>query len=193
LSLDPIQVAVRFAAALEQLGVDYLVGGSLASSFAGQPRLTLDVDIVVQLTEAKVPDLLKLLGEEWLADPKAVARAVRQNSSTNLFHAASGVKVDLFMLGASPFEQGQMRRRRKVKVGTNPDTFLFTYAPEDILLQKLRWYRMGGGVSDTQWRDVLSIVRGTERPLDREYLREGARAFEVETLLGRVFAEAENP
>jgi hypothetical protein len=49
---NPLQVAARVAGALDDLGVKYSIGGSLASSFSGEPRSTLDVDMVVALDEA---------------------------------------------------------------------------------------------------------------------------------------------
>ncbi|MDE2905300.1 MAG: hypothetical protein OXQ28_04360, partial [Acidobacteriota bacterium] len=66
-----------------------------------------------------------------------------------------------------------------------PDRFLYVYTPEDILLQKLRWYRLGGDVSDRQWRDILGIVLVQEHRLDEEYLRNGAHLLDVTDLLDR--------
>jgi hypothetical protein len=84
-----------------------------------------------------------------------------------------------------------MRRRRLMRVTTNPDRFLYAYTPEDILLQKLRWYRMGNHVSERQWRDVLSILRISGATLDRQYLHEGASTFGVTDLLTRAVAEVD--
>jgi hypothetical protein len=66
---------------------------------------------------------------------------------------------------------------------------LFVHPPEDILLQKLRWYRLGGG-SDRQWRDVLAIIRVQGTRLDRDYLHQYASAVDVSDLLGRALDEA---
>jgi hypothetical protein len=60
----------------------------------------------------------------------------------------------------------------------------------DILLQKLRWYRRGGEVSDRQWRDIAAIVRVQGRRLDREYLRESAGILGVSDLLERALGDA---
>ena len=73
---------------------------------------------------------------------------------------------------------GDSRRRR-----------LFVHPPEDILLQKLRWFRKGGEVSDRQWRDIAAIVRVQGARLDLEYLREGAGVLGVTDLLERALAE----
>ena len=183
--LEPFQVALSVADALERCGVSYVVGGSLASSVSGEPRSTLDVDLVVAMTEADVEPFLATLGGSFHADDRALRRAVRQRSSVNLFHRATSAKVDLFIAGGSPLDRQAMRRRVRLQVASGPDRFLYVYAPEDILLQKLRWYRLGGEVSDRQWRDILGIVLVQEHRLDEEYLRDGARLLDVTDLLDR--------
>ena len=90
----------------------------------------------------------------------------------------------------STLDAEQMRRRERVLVATDPDRYLYTYAPEDILLQKLRWYRLGGGVSDRQWRDVQGILRVQAGRLDDERLRRGAKTLDVLDLLDRALREA---
>ena len=187
---DPIAVALRVAQALEACGVLYLVGGSLASSISGEPRSTLDVDLVVALAESDVERLVAMLGDEFHADPDALRRAVRDKSSANLIHLGTSTKVDLFIAGGSPLDEVQMGRRQRVRVATGPDRYLYVYTPEDILLQKLRWYRMGGEVSDRQWRDVMGILLVQGTAMDEAYLRNGARTFGVGDLLERALGDA---
>ena len=183
--IEPFQVALAVANALEQCGVRYVVGGSLASSVSGEPRSTLDIDLVVAMPEARVEPFLAALGGDFYADEHAVRRAVRQHSSVNVFHQATSTKVDLFVAGGSPLDRQAMQRRVRLRVASGPDRFLYVYTPEDILLQKLRWYRLGGEVSDRQWRDILGIVLVQGDRLDEDYLRGGADLLGVADLLGR--------
>jgi hypothetical protein len=187
---DPFHVAFRVADAFERCGLRYLVGGSLASAVSGEPRSTLDVDVVVAMTEASVEPLLATLGDEFYADAEALRRAIREKSSTNLIHYATSTKVDIFVLGGSPLDEEQMDRRLRVQVTADPDRYLYVYTPEDIILQKLRWFRRGGGVSDRQWRDILGILRVQGDRLDDAYLRRGAVVFTVTDLLDRALQEA---
>ena len=187
---EPFQVALQVANALEQCGVRYLVGGSLASSVSGEPRSTLDVDLVVSLEFDHVEPLLALLGDEFYADAETLREAVRTQSSANLIHRGTSTKVDLFVLGGSPLDEEQMARRVRLRVTSDPEQFLYVYTPEDILLQKLRWYRLGDEVSDRQWRDILGIVMVQGDRLDEPYLRRGARILGVTDLLDRALLTA---
>ena len=75
-----------------------------------------------------------------------------------------------------------------MQVATDPDRYLYFYKPEDILLQKLNWYRAGKEASDRQWRDILGIVL-VQSELDDAYLRNGAQRLGVIDLLDRAMIE----
>lgn len=185
---DPIAVAVAVARVLDDLGIVYTVGGSLASSFAGEPRSTVDIDFVVAIEESQVTSLVSALSGDFYADAEAVTRAVRQRTSANLIHQLTQLKVDLFIAGGTPLDLQQLERRLEVTLG--PGATLYVHPPEDILLQKLRWYRLGGDVSDRQWRDILGIVRVQGARLDRVYLAANAPILGVAALLERALEDS---
>jgi hypothetical protein len=186
--VDPIETALLVARHLEAMGILYTIGGSIASSFAGEPRSTVDIDIVAALEEQHVELLVAALSPEFYVDADALRRAIRTHSTTNLIHQATLLKVDLFVAGGTPLDRQQLARRLAVDPGDG--RCLYVHPPEDILLQKLRWFRRGGEVSDRQWRDVAAIVRVQGPRLDREYLSEGAGTLGVSDLLERALGEA---
>lgn len=186
--VDPIAIAVSVSRVLEALGIVHTIGGSIASSFAGEPRSTADIDFVVALEESDVASLVSRLSTEFYVDDLALRRAVRERSTANVIHHATQLKVDLFVAGGTPLDWQQLQRRQKVTLG--PGQTLHVHPPEDILLQKLRWYREGGGVSDRQWRDILGIVRVQGPRLDRDYLTLNAPVLRVGDLLARALSEA---
>lgn len=185
--IDPYDVALAVVAVLDGLGVASTVGGSIASSFAGEPRSTIDVDIVAALEEAHVAPLASALSARFYVDADALRRAVRLRSSANLIHLETLLKVDLFVAGGTPLDAQQLARRQAVSLGSG--RILHVHPPEDILLQKLRWFRQGGEVSDRQWRDIAAIVRVQGDRLDRDYLRRNAPRLDVSDLLVRALDE----
>ena len=181
--IDPIATALLVVRRLEAMQIPYTIGGSIASSFAGEPRSTVDIDIVVAIEEQHVEALVAALSPEFYIDADALRRAIRTRSSANLIHQATQLKVDLFVAGGTPLDTRQLARRQAVDLGDGRR--LYVHPPEDIVLQKLRWFRRGGEVSDRQWRDIAAIVRVQGSRLDREYLREGAEILGVADLLER--------
>lgn len=187
-AMNPVDVAVTVARVLEHCGLRYVVGGSLASSVAGEPRSTIDIDLMVEMTEHVVTCVLEGLGPDFHGDPEGFARAIRDRSSVNVIHIPTATRVDLFIMGALSIEPLQMQRRTRVEIG--PGVFLCVYTPEDILLQKLNWYALGRGVSDRHWRDVLGIVAVQGPALDLAYLRGAADEIGVRELLERALSQA---
>ena len=99
--LDPLAAAWHVTDALERLGVRYSIGGSMASTFAGEPRSTLDVDLAADLSEAQIDPFMQLLGDEFYVDANALHRAVVERTSVNVIHSASSVKIDIFVAGGT--------------------------------------------------------------------------------------------
>ncbi|HLT36153.1 MAG TPA: hypothetical protein VK034_07705 [Enhygromyxa sp.] len=83
--------------------------------------------------------------------------------------------------------EGQLDRREKAEF--DEDLEFFVLSREDTILQKLRWFELGGRSSDRQWRDIRSLLT-VPLPLDREYLESTARAADLAELLARAINEA---
>ena len=189
IDFEPLHVALSVARVLDRCGLRYVVGGSLASSVSGEPRSTLDVDLVVAISAADVEPLVAALGDGFHADAEALrsgrAPAVeRERVSSGHLHEGGPVRARRI-----PARRTGVEPPGAVAGRDGPERFLYVYTPEDIVLQKLRWYRLGGEVSDRQWRDVLGIVAVQQRGLDEDYLRRGADLLAVADLLERALLE----
>lgn len=188
---DAIRVAQFLAEVLEKLGVVYWIGGSMASSTYGLPRSTQDVDLVAELKEEHVDDLVAALENDFYIDRQAVQRAINSQRSFNVIHLDSMYKADIFILGPTPYAQAEKARRRLDPLGNWPGapTAYFCSA-EDIVLQKLVWFRKSGGVLTKQLEDIQQVLKVQAKTIDLNYLHCWAAELGVTDLLGKILAES---
>lgn len=187
---DPIDLALRVASVFEELGLAYVVGGSIASSALGEIRSTQDVDFLVEAGPSDCRRLTESLGREFYVAESAVADALTRRSSFNVIDARTGLKADIFILPDRDLERQQLNRRRPELLGGPGERPVFLSSAEDIILHKMYWYRLGREVSDRQWRDVLGVMKTQAERLDLEYLRRWAERQGLEDLLERALREA---
>jgi len=174
---------------LEELGVSYHIGGSVASSLYGLPRLTIDVDIVADIRQGHVRLLVDQLQTDYYIDEDMIRDAIRYRSSFNLIHLDTMLKVDVYIPKSRSFDQEELRRVQQEVLleGMRP---LNVSSPEGTILNKLECYRMGGEVSDRQWNDILGVLKVQGTHLDMAYLQRWAANLKVTGLLERALVDA---
>jgi hypothetical protein len=189
---DVLGIALLVAAALDAVRCDYFIGGSVASSLQGEPRATNDVDFVVAMPRLRVRAFAERLGPDFEVDEEMLRDALGRGGSANLYYLPFVTKIDIFGLGATPYDECEFSRRRRVRVRSTGEE-LTVKSPEDTVLRKLLWYRDGGEVSEKQWRDVVEVLRVSGPQLDAGYLDGWAPRLRVEPLLERARSAAGRP
>jgi hypothetical protein len=186
---DAIAIALQVAHAIELAGGAYFVGGSLASSLQGEPRATNDIDIVLELAIGRIGEFVQALGPDFEVDTDMLRQALLHGQSCNIFYLPAVMKIDLFAVGPTPYDEIEFARRRPVQVRTTAE-MLVVKSPEDTVLRKLLRYREGGGVSDRQWRDVVEVLRVSGNAMDLRYLSTWAERLGISDLLDRAKNES---
>lgn len=185
-----IEIALEVGRHFEDLGVRWLVGGSVASSIMGESRATADIDLVADLRGVHITRLCSALHDDYYVDIETARWAASTRRSFNLIQQATITKIDIFCCKDDPLSREQLERRWFLEVGGRQ---LPVCSAEDIIVQKLSWFEEGGRVSERQWRDALGVVRVRERDLDRTYLERHAEARGVAKLLAELLAEKTLP
>lgn len=185
---EHVRIAIRVGEILTGIGLRHMVCGSVASSLHGEPRSTVDVDFVVEMTQGDIARMVTALSKEFFVDEAVLRGAVRAGSSCNVIHRETGIKVDLFTLRDREFSRVELSRCSP-KLAAPPDHMLTITSPEDLILTKLEWYRKGDEVSDRQWRDVCGLLKLQAGRLDESYLSRWAKELRVLDLLERARSE----
>ncbi|MBI4314533.1 MAG: hypothetical protein HY679_01260 [Chloroflexi bacterium] len=186
---EPVEVTLKVTGVLEKLGVPYLIGGSLASTLYGMVRTTQDSDIITEMRAEHIQPFVAALQGEFFIDEEMIAESIQRNASFNIIHKESMFKVDVFIPRSRPFQQSQFARARTQTFSLETEVSAKFASPEDTILSKLEWYRLGGKVSDRQWRDVLGVLKTRAGELDLDYLRNWANELNVGDLLDRALQE----
>lgn len=182
---EPVEVTLKVTEVFEKLGVPYLIGGSLASMLYGMVRTTQDSDIVAEMRLEHLEPFVSALQDEFYVDNEMIAESIQRYSSFNIIHRETLFKVDVFIPRPRPFLQSQLARVQRQVFAFETEVSAKFASPEDTILSKLEWYRMGGEVSERQWRDVLGVLKTRAGELDLAYLRKWANELKVNDLLER--------
>ncbi|VAW35922.1 hypothetical protein MNBD_CHLOROFLEXI01-1475 [hydrothermal vent metagenome] len=186
-----LQVTLFVTDTLDQLQVPYVIGGSIASIFHGIVRTTMDADIVANLEAKHVKLFVAAVQEQFYIDEQALIQAIQRRSSVNLIHLETMFKIDIFIPKERPFDQQQLARRIPERIQAKTDKIIWILSAEDVVLAKLDWFRLGGEVSERQWRDILGVLKLQHATLDIAYLQQWAQALQVTDLLEHALGSVE--
>jgi hypothetical protein len=175
---------------LTKLGIPYALGGSMASSVYGVPRYTHDADVTAEPFPGKEAQLAAAFGEDFYLSESAIRDAVRLRSSFNIINTSIGFKVDVFVRKDRPFDKSAMSRRVALELPDAPNQPIVLHTPEDVILFKLWWFRLGNLASEQQFRDIIGVLQVQAGKLDDAYLDHWAADLGVTDLLARARQDA---
>lgn len=161
---------------LERLKLPYLVTGSIAAAFFGEPRFTNDIDVVVRLPMRHVAALCAAFpSTDFYVSVEAARQAVRTHGQFNIIHPASGLKVDVMIPDNSSFNESRFARSTRVTPEVGYEAVFAS--PEDVIIKKMEYYREGG--SDKHLRDVAGILKISGERMDLDYIVDWAMRLDL--------------
>ncbi|HTE05511.1 MAG TPA: hypothetical protein VK824_04880 [Planctomycetota bacterium] len=187
----PDQVLVEITQVLDAQGIDYAIGGSVAAGFHGQPRSTLDIDLIAWLTMAQAEALAAAVRGRFYVPETSMRAAVEARSCFNLIHLEYAYKVDIFVAGARILDREERQRRIRLAPFRGSEQEIWVAAPEIVVLRKLDWFRRSEGSLARQWPDVLGVLKVKSGQLDVAWMRSAAAELGLSDLLERALAKAD--
>jgi hypothetical protein len=170
----------------EKSTIPYMISGSVASSFHGEPRATNDVDIVIVVTKSQLHEFVQSLGKEYYVSAVAAENALRHNSMFNVIDIKTGWKADIIIRRPRPFSEEEFCRRCTVEMMGQK---VWVLSPEDAIVSKLEWSK--DRESERQLQDAVGVAFVQWERLDRAYLQKWAKQLHIEELLQKVLSKAQ--
>jgi len=173
---------------LNELKIEYMATGSVASSLQGEPRATHDIDLVVAIEGTTAPKLSRaFLPPNFYLEERSILEAIENRGMFNLISVDTSDKVDFWILTDDPFDRSRFARRYLEEI---MGTKIAVSSPEDTILQKLKWAKLSGG-SEKHCTDALRVYEVQYPDLDLNYLQGWAERINVSAMLKKLQGEAE--
>jgi len=170
----------QVAVCLERAGIEFMITGSMAMAVYSTPRMTRDIDIIINVSLKDVDRIVALFQEEFYIDKASVRKAIHDKGMFNIIHNESIIKVDFIIRKNEEYRIGEFNRRQMVELDGIP---IQVVAPEDLVLSKLVWAKRSG--SELQFRDVQQMMIAL-KDINHEYLEKWSKTLGVEDLLEKV-------
>jgi hypothetical protein len=188
---DELEILKEFVEVLEKLNISYAIGGSIASSFYGKIRFTLDADITLEPFEHSADQFYENLKTRFYISKPAMLQALNSRSSFNIIHIQTSFKIDVFVCQDIPFQRQILEHPKKAKLSDQLEKNFLIVSPEDIILLKLQWYQLTDQTSKKQWDDILGVLSVQGEKLDYNYLKKWATVLKLNELLEKAILQAE--
>lgn len=157
---------LKISTCFNSLNIPYFVTGSIASIAYGESRFTNDIDIVADIKAEDIPGILKCFPEEeYYVSEESIKNAIYRKFQFNILHPTSGLKVDVVIKKRDDFDAVRFSRTYNFPMDGVGVNFA---APEDVLLMKMKYYKMGG--TEKHIRDIMGMMKISKELIDLDYI-----------------------
>jgi nicotinamide riboside kinase len=167
------ELLAKIVEALDAAGIKHMVTGSFASTFHGEPRMTRDIDIVIDPDTTTIAVFVEQFDTNTFYIDDAIAATARRDMF-NVIDVTTGWKVDLIICKDRAFSKEEFQRRVPTTIG---GVATYVASAEDTILSKLEWSARSG--SERQRRDVVSVIQVQRSTLDFDYLEYWANELDI--------------
>lgn len=165
---------------LDQVNVPYMLTGSFAANFYTVPRMTRDIDIVIEIHDSNIRVIHQLFQKDFYVDKDSIADAVSEYSMFNIIHNDSVVKIDFIIRKNTPYRKIEFQRKRQILLG---NTLIWIVSPEDLILSKLAWAK--DSFSKMQITDIKNLFQSV-KDLDVAYINKWVHLLDLNDIYEKI-------
>jgi hypothetical protein len=173
--MNQIDIVRDISARFERAQIPYMLTGSMAMNYYAQPRMTRDIDVVIEITPEDVERVTDLFRPDYYLSEQNIRESLTHESSFNLIHLESIMKVDCIIRKSSRYRRGEFERRQQIAIR---DFSTYIVSKEDLIISKLFWAK--NSHSEIQLGDVRNLLA---TGYDAGYLHHWTRELGLDTLL----------
>ncbi len=173
---EELEVLKMVTSRLNTADIPYMVSGSIAANYYSIPRMTRDIDIVIELQQKDVDRFVALFQDDFYINKEMIQKEVLRQGMFNLIQNQYMVKVDFIIKKSAAYQQAEFSRRKQVLIEKFP---VWLTSPEDLVISKLIWAK--DTRSEMQLKDVKNLIEATDG-LDLKYIDKWIRELGLEQL-----------
>lgn len=161
---EELQVLKVVCEKLESVNIPYMLTGSFAANFFAVPRMTRDIDLVIEIFEDDLSKFTQAFEKDFYFEKDALKEAINHQSMFNIIHQDSVYKIDFILRKNIPYRQTEFKRRKRVLFD---GSYIWIVSPEDLIISKLFWAK--DSFSEMQLNDVRRLLFNL-KDLDVDYV-----------------------
>ncbi len=165
---------------LKGAGIPYMITGSIATNIYTVPRMTRDIDVVIEVKKEDTNRLLNIFKDGFYIDAESVKEAVEKQGMFNIIHNEYMFKIDFIIRKDSPYRKLEFKRQQKIEI---EGIKISIVSIEDLILSKLFWAK--DSLSEMQLGDVRNLLE-TAKDIDMRYLKEWIRPLGLQGVYDKV-------
>ena len=177
--LDELNILKKIIKKLNKNKIPYMLTGSLAMNYYAQPRMTRDIDIVIEISN--VEKFYNLFKDDYYIDIEMIKKSISDESMFNMIHSTEIIKIDFIIRKNSEYRKTEFERKRQVKFGKD---YIYIVSIEDLIISKLIWSK--DNHLQTQLNDVKNLLK---EEVDIKYIKKWAKRLQIYDILEEIINE----
>jgi hypothetical protein len=177
--LDELSILKKVIKKLNKNKIPYMITGSVAMSYYSQPRMTRDIDIVVEISD--IEKFYNLFRVDYYIDIEMIEKSISNESMFNIIHSTEIIKIDFIIRKNSEYRKMEFERKKQVKFGKD---YIYIVSIEDLIISKLIWSI--DSHSQIQLNDVKNLLK---EEINLEYIKEWSKKLQIHSILEEIINE----